>query len=230
MGDTTVQLPTASLSRPLCGSNRGHPRGAHPLPVPLAGSKRAVQPATLGPAPRVDHGSRPLQSGRAASCAQAVSFLGGAGAHTSVDGLVRLAKAFPELPTDRLRAMQSQQSPSYLAPKKAKVTVHGPSQQKVLLTSNPSPREGMLSPDFLLSFISMVLLARWSTLVAEAVSQSPVTTWLLRRSSMPSGMELPHSFQQVPELWPSSLPPHHTSNLLTCHTCPRRARLSPPRR
>ena len=56
--------------------------------------------------------------------------------------------------------------------KKAKVTVHGPSRRKVLLMSNPPPGEGSLNPDFLLSSISTVLLARRSTLVAEVVSSA----------------------------------------------------------
>ena len=71
---------------------------------------------------------------------------------------------------DRLRAMQSQQSPTRPGQKKAKVTVHGPSRWKVLLTSNPPPVEGMLSPDFLLSSISALLLACCSTLVAEVIT------------------------------------------------------------
>ena len=87
-----------------------------------------------------------------------------------MDGLVQLAKAFPKLPTERLHAMQTQQSPIRPGQKKAKVMVHGPSRWKVLLTSNPPPGDGMLSPDFLLSSISMVLLAHRFTLMAEAVS------------------------------------------------------------
>ena len=84
--------------------------------------------------------------------------------------MVRLAKAFPELPMDRLKAMQSQQSPSQSSQGKAKVTIHKPSRRKVLLTANPMPGEGMLSPDFLLSVITTLLLACHFTLVAEVVT------------------------------------------------------------
>jgi len=112
MGDATVRLPHPTISRPTHASNRGHPRGARPLPVPpVRTPRRAVRPATLGPPPQIDQTSRPLGAGPPLF-AQAASFLGGLGSHTSVDGLVRLAKAFPELPTARLQAMQSQQTPT----------------------------------------------------------------------------------------------------------------------
>ena len=116
-----------SLPPPSSGHYVVPTEATRPLPVPPVGSKRAVQPATLGPAPRIDCGSCPSWRGGPTLFAQAASFLGRAGAHTSVDGLVRLAKAFPELPTERLCAMQSQQSTSHPAPKKAKLTIHGPS-------------------------------------------------------------------------------------------------------
>jgi len=135
MGDATVRLPRPTISRPSRASNRGCPRGARPLPVPPPGApRRVVRPATLGPPPRIDQKSRPFVAGPP-SFAQAAAFPGSSGSHTSVDGLVRLAKAFPELPTARLQAMQSQQSPSRPGQKKAKVTIHGPSRRKVLLTS-----------------------------------------------------------------------------------------------
>jgi len=137
---------------------------------PLQGPGGLLDPPPWGPPPRIDKTSYPSWVGGPPSFAQATSFLGRASSHTLVDGLVRLAKAFPELPTERLQAMQTQQHPSQPGQKKAKVTVHGPSHQKVLLTSNPPPREGMLSLDFLLSSIGAVLLAHHSTLVAEAVA------------------------------------------------------------
>jgi len=44
------------------------------------------------------------------SFAQAAAFPGGVVPSSSVDGLVQLAKAFPELPMEHLMAMQSQAS------------------------------------------------------------------------------------------------------------------------
>ena len=43
------------------------------------------------------------------------------GLSPSVDGIVRLAKAFPELPTERLVAMSKQAAPSKPKPKKPKM-------------------------------------------------------------------------------------------------------------
>jgi len=87
-----------------------------------------------------------------------------------VDGLIRLVKAFPKLPMECLKAMQSQASSKHYSPKKAKVTVHGPSRRKVLLTAIPPPGDGMLVPDFFLSSIRGLLTACCSTLVVEVVT------------------------------------------------------------
>lgn len=52
----------------------------------------------------------------------------------SIEGIIQLAKAFPELPIQHLAAMQCQSAPSRKCPKKATPMVHGPSHQQVLLT------------------------------------------------------------------------------------------------
>jgi hypothetical protein len=52
-----------------------------------------------------------------------------------VDGIVRLAKAFPELPTRQLEVMQQAGAPKKKP--KASATVHGPSSRQVLITVGP---------------------------------------------------------------------------------------------
>jgi len=125
----------------------------------------------MGPSPRLDWLTHPGKGGLPPSFAQATVFAGGSVPSSLVDGFVRLAKAFLELPTEKLTAMQSQQSLSkHPSPKKVMVTVHRSSRRKVLLTATPPPAEGMLSPDHLLTAVWGLLSACCSSFVVEAVA------------------------------------------------------------
>jgi hypothetical protein len=101
--------------------------------------------------------------------AQAARFSGPQGSATSVDGIVRLAKAFLELPTARLSAMQRQAMEPKQKARKASSTVHGPSRRQVLIASEPFP-EGGVNPSELLEAIRRSLSMRRSKLTAQSVS------------------------------------------------------------
>jgi hypothetical protein len=81
-----------------------------------------------------------------------------------------LAKAFPELSTPRLAAMQRQQGPPKSKAKKPSMTVHGPSRRQVLLTVTPP--QGDIDFHSLLRGIQTTLSLRRSTLVAQSISMA----------------------------------------------------------
>jgi hypothetical protein len=86
-----------------------------------------------------------------------------------VDGIVRLAKAFPELPTARLAQMQRHDGTSRPAKAKPSSTVHGPSRRRVLLVVDPLPVN--LNPADILDGVRLSLRTNHSKLVVESVSQ-----------------------------------------------------------
>jgi hypothetical protein len=113
-----------------------------------------------------DCSTRPSQ--RAPTFAQAARFQGGQVPSASVDGIVCLAKAFPELPTGRLAAMQEKAGPLHQRPKKAPSTVHGPSRRQVLV--KVSPILVAFNPADLLDQVRPKLATHCSKLVAQSVS------------------------------------------------------------
>jgi hypothetical protein len=85
-----------------------------------------------------------------------------------VDGIVRLAKAFPELPTARLADMQCQAGLSKQKGAKAPSTVHGPSRQQVFIAISPVPAG--FNHANLLDQIHITLGLHHSQLVVHSVS------------------------------------------------------------
>ena len=105
------------------------------------------------------------------SYAQAARFASGQVALSSLEGVVRLAKAFPELPTQRLVSMERQAGNRKPRPKKAPSTVHGPSRHQVLVTVTPSSAMGP-TPDVLLRQVKDKLSLHHSTLMAHSASEA----------------------------------------------------------
>ena len=119
-----------------------------------------------GPPPTVNRSTRPLGQGTFAQVASK-------GAQpSSIEGIVRLAKAFPELPTQRLAAMQRQSAPSGKRPKRATPTVHGPSRRQVLLTVEPASLVSTTGPDAVLSGMRTKLSEHHSRLEVQSMSQA----------------------------------------------------------
>jgi hypothetical protein len=115
----------------------------------------------LGPPPPINHATRPPPKG---SYAQTTCLDGGV-PRSSVDGIVRLAKAFPELPTKWLKVMQRAAGPPHKAPRTS-ATVHGPSRRQVLVTICPA--QGTPNPEHLLKVIQTQLALHHSSLVVES--------------------------------------------------------------
>jgi hypothetical protein len=88
----------------------------------------------------------------------------------SLEGVVRLAKAFPELPTQRLISMEKASGTNKKAkPNKAPSTVHGPSRRQVLINLIPAPL--VLDDTYsVLVRIHTKLTQHHSALVAQSVS------------------------------------------------------------
>jgi hypothetical protein len=88
----------------------------------------------------------------------------------SLEGVVRLAKAFPELPTQRLISMEKASGANKKAkPNKAPSTVHGPSRRQVLVNLVPAP--SVLDDTYsVLVRIRTKLTQHHSALVAQSVS------------------------------------------------------------
>jgi hypothetical protein len=82
-------------------ASRVAPRGAHPLPHPPMGGRGSSFKGRGGPPPPVNCATHPKDKGTFAAVARS-----GPIPSSSVDGIIRLAKAFPELPTARLADMQ----------------------------------------------------------------------------------------------------------------------------
>jgi hypothetical protein len=101
--DVDMRPPLPSMAwRGPSSSSCGHaPKGARPLPHSLVGGRGGLSKGKgrdLGPPPPINHATRPLPR---RSYAQTARLDGGVPC-SSVDGIVRLAKAFLELPTKRL--------------------------------------------------------------------------------------------------------------------------------
>jgi hypothetical protein len=127
------KAPSSSLPQP----PRRAPVGAHPLPRPptRGGKGGAVRPggfksAMCGPLPPINFSTRPAATGKA-TYASTARFPGGL-PQASVDGIVRLAKVFPELPTKQLQTMQAAAGPKKRS--KSTPTVHGPSRRQVFVS------------------------------------------------------------------------------------------------
>ena len=119
-----------------------------------------------GPPPAVNRSTRPLGQGMFAQVASK-------GAQpSSIEGIVWLAKAFLELPTQRLAAMQHQSAPSGKRPKKATPMVHGPSQRQVLLTVEPTSLVSTMGLDAVLSGMRTKLSEHHSRLEVQSMSQA----------------------------------------------------------
>jgi hypothetical protein len=86
-----------------------------------------------------------------------------------MDGIVRLAKAFPELPTKQLEVMQRAAGPPRKVPK-VSATVHGPSRRQVLVTICPT--QGTPNPEHLLKTARSQLALHHSSLVVESATVS----------------------------------------------------------
>ena len=92
-------------------------------------------------------------------------------APSSLEGVVHLAKAFPELPTQCLVSMERQAGNRKLWPKKAPSTVHGPSWHQVLVMVTPSLVMGP-TPDVLLCQVKDKLSLHHSTLMVQSASEA----------------------------------------------------------
>jgi hypothetical protein len=128
--------PSMAWPGPSLSSHRHAPKGAHPLPRPPVGGRGGLSKGKgrdLGPPPPINCATRPPPKG---SYAQTACLDGGV-PRSSVDGIVRLAKAFPELPTKRLKVMQRAAGLPHKVPR-ASATVHGPSRRQVLVTIHPA--------------------------------------------------------------------------------------------
>jgi hypothetical protein len=142
------------------------PFGGRPLPRPPMGGRGGSSKGkgrAMGPAPPINFSTRPAPP--KGTYAQTARFQGGIPS-TSVDGIVRLAKAFPELPTRQLEVMQQAGAPKKKP--KASATVHGPSRRQVLITVGPpavNPNCGAL-----LERICTQLALHHSTLVVESAT------------------------------------------------------------
>ena len=156
--------------RPNVPPTRGRPpRGARPLPIPpgrggRGGSVRGGR--GIGPPPPINRATRPPPAGKG-SYAQTARFPGGLPS-SSVDGIVRLAKAFPELPTQQLEVMQRAAVKPKRKPPKASATVHGPSCRQVLVSVHP-PVVGVNPADFL-DRVRLTLSLHHSRLEVESAS------------------------------------------------------------
>jgi hypothetical protein len=161
-------VPMAGPPRPATRARqpRRGPLGSRPLPRPPVRAGGGSARARGAPPPVPDASTRPAV--RPASFAQAARFQGGQVPSSSVDGIVRLAKAFPELPTSRLAAMQGQASPAKPRSKKASSTVHGPSRRQILVKASPIP--DAFNPGDLLDQVRSKLALHRSRLVAQSVS------------------------------------------------------------
>ena len=145
------------------------PRGARPLPRPPGGRGGKPSPIVRGPPPMVNRDTRPGSG--PVSYAQAARLPTGQMGSSSLEGVVRLAKAFPELPTQRLLSMEKAAGDRKQKPKKASATVHGPSRRQVLITMQPPPVAGV-DPSSLLTEVKRTLSLHHSTLEAQSVSEA----------------------------------------------------------
>jgi hypothetical protein len=131
-------------------------------PVGGQGGSSKGKGRDLGPPPPINRTTHPPPP--RGSYAQTARFDGGV-SRSSVDGIIRLAKAFPELPTKRLEVMQRAAGPPRKAPK-ASATVHGPSRRQVLVTICPT--QGTPVPEHLLKTVRSQLALHHSSLVVES--------------------------------------------------------------
>jgi hypothetical protein len=156
--------PSMAWPGPSSSSRGCPPRGARPLPHPPVGGRGGLSKGKgrdLGPPPPINRATRPPPRGSYAQTAR----LDGGVPRSSVDGIVRLAKAFPELPTKRLEVMQRAAGPPRKAPR-ASATVHGPSRRQVLVTIRPA--QGTPNPEHLLKIVRSQLTLHHSSLVVES--------------------------------------------------------------
>jgi hypothetical protein len=115
----------------------------------------------LGPSPPINRTTHPPSRG---SYAQIACLEGGV-PHSSVNGIVRLVKAFPELPTKWLEVMQRAAGPPHKAPR-VSATVHGPSRRQVLVMIYPA--QSTPSSKHPLRTIHSQLMLHHSLLVVES--------------------------------------------------------------
>jgi hypothetical protein len=114
-----------------------------------------------GPPPALNYSTRP----GAPSFVQAARLT--RGGPQAVEGIVRLAKAFPELPTSHLAEMQKHDGTSRPTKARPSSTVHGPSCRRILLTIDPLLVS--LNNGDVLDTIRAVLRTHHSKLVMESV-------------------------------------------------------------
>jgi hypothetical protein len=108
---------------------------------------------------------------------------------SSVDGIVRLAKAFPELPTKQLEVMNWAAGKAKAKAKKSSATVHGPLRRQVFIQVHPPLVNP--NPADLLDNVRMQLSLHHSKLVVE----SAVVTqqgFAITTTSVASDEELQH--------------------------------------
>jgi hypothetical protein len=156
--------PSMAWPGPSSNSRGRPPRGAHPLPRPLVGGRGGLSKGKgrdLGPPPPINRATCPPPKG---SYAQTTRLNGGV-PRSSVDGIIRLVKTFPELPTKRLKVMQRAAGPPRKAPR-ASATVHGLSRRQVLITIHPA--QGTPNPEHRLKTIRTQLALHHSLLVVES--------------------------------------------------------------
>jgi hypothetical protein len=180
--DVDMRPPPPSMAWPGPSTNsRGRPpRGARPLPRLPVGGQGGLSKGKgrdLGPPPPVNRATCPPHP--RSLYAQTARFEGGV-SHSSMDGIVRLAKAFPELPTKRLEVMQRAAGPPRKAPR-ASATIHGPSRRQVLVTICPA--QGTPNPEHLLKTARSSLL----DLSPPPATMGKSARRLARRLAAPSG-------------------------------------------
>jgi hypothetical protein len=125
------------------------PRGACPLPRTPTGGQGSSSKGQGGPPPSVNHASCPKDKGTFTGVAKS-----GPIPSSSMDGIIRLAKAFPELPTAQLADMQCRVGLSKWKGAKAPLTVHRPSRRQVLIAIS----------QFLQDLILLICLIRFALL------------------------------------------------------------------
>jgi hypothetical protein len=172
--DVDMRPPPPSMAWPgPSSSSHGHaPKSACLLPHPPVGGKGR----DLGPPPPINRTTRPPPRGSYAQTAH----LDGGVPHSFVDGIVRLAKAFPELPTKQLEVMQRAAGPPRKAPR-VSATVHGPSRHTFW---NPNGPEVCVHVDRLMAVCDVLRLT-----LSSPVKEGP-THFPYNKDLMPTVIDL----------------------------------------
>jgi hypothetical protein len=178
---------------PSCGRWRATPQGAWPLPRPPRGRGSPVRAS--GPPPLVNRATRPPDRGSFAAVARAAAPL----SSSSAEGLVHLAKAFPELSTSRLQDMQKR---SGTAKPKGPPTVHGLSRWQVILWAKPFQAD--TDSDQLLDQVHSYLTLHHSKLVVHSVLIEPPNGFVLSTDVPASDSDLLLIHQAAKLVWPTA--------------------------